>query len=400
MIDLFVEYTKDVTSPVIFRKWAMIWAIGAAAERRVWTRMNINHLYPNIFTFLVGPPGTGKTQALKPAANILRKSGAVKLAPNDVTKQSLLDALKGSTKAVLVPGQLAPMDYHYMGMIVPELSNFMSKYDVDLAGLLTDLFDCNDTNDETRRTSKASGMIVNPGLSLIAGSATKNLGATISGDLWGQGFMARVILVHSAERIPPDPFKENDWDESIRDELVSALARIGEMVGPMTWDIETQKALKGWIDSGQKPMPTHAKLAEYSTRRWMHLAKLSMIAALADERMLVLLEDFELAQSWLFEAEEGMPEIFKDMNAHKDGDVMEELHHNMMVLWTGTKRPISAAWMWNYLKSKVAVHSIPRVIETMEAAELISRVGGTEGLDALYIPIMGSARDRLGSGIL
>lgn len=384
LIDLYLEYTKDVVSPVIFRKWAAIHAIGAAVERRVWTRFNINRLHPNMFVFLVGPPGTGKTQALRPIQTILRKADPVTLSPNDVTKQSMLDALKKSPKVFM--DENGPTDYHYLDLIVPELSNFMSEYDAALAGVLTDLFDCGPSNEETRRSGNGSGMIVNPGVAMIAGTATKNLGKTVSGDLWGQGFMARVILVHSAEIIRNNPFDVSSFSEDIEKELVLGFERLGEMSGCMTWDVGAQTAMLRWQDSGHAPVPQHNKLAEYNVRRWLHCAKLAMIAALADERMIVYEEDFELAKTWLLEAEAEIPEIFKDMNQHSDGEILEELRSQMLTLYIRDKRAIHASFIYGFLRNRVASHSIDRMITVAEASGMMVRLAGTDGHDAQYIP--------------
>ena len=390
MIDLYLEYTKDVVSPERFRKWAAIHAIGAAVERRVWTRFNINRCYPNMFVFLVGPPGTGKTQALRPAQVLLRKADAVTLSPNDVTKQSMLDAMKKSPKVFMDNG--LPSDYHYLDLIVPELSNFMSEYDAALAGMLTDLWDCGPVNEETRRSGNGSGMITNPGVAMIAGTATKNLGKTISGDLWGQGFMARVILVYSAEVINSDPFMVSSFSEDIERELVQGFERLGEMSGEMTWDEEAKDAMRAWRAGGHKPVPNHNKLAEYNIRRWLHCAKLAMIAALADERMIVYKEDFDLALSWLLEAEIEIPEIFKDMNQHGDNEILEEMHSQMLTVFLSSgRRAISAQWVYSFLSKRVASHSIARMIEVAEASGMLVRSAGTSGTDATYIPKVSGA---------
>lgn len=377
-----------MVSPARFRKWAAIHAIGAAVERRVWSKFNINRMYPNLFVFLVGPPGTGKTQAMKPMFHILRKADAVKLAPNDVSKQSLLDAMAENTKVFFEKG--LPVDYHYLDLMITELSNFMSEYDGALAGLLTQLFDCEDSNEERKRTTKGSGMIINPGLAMLAGTATKNLGKTISGDLWGQGFMARVLLVHSAEIVPFDPFVETEYDADLERELIEAFARLGEMSGQMTWHDDARAAFVAYKDAHFAPVPTHNKLIEYNTRRWMHAAKLAMIAALSDERQIIYAEDVHMAVEWLLELEAEIPEIFKDMISGGDGEIMADTHNQLVQFWINNgKRAIPVSFIYRLLSKQVAAHSIERVIQVMENAGMISRMAGTQGADAYYVPKMG-----------
>jgi hypothetical protein len=352
----------------------------------MWTNFGRNKLYPNLFVFLVGPPGVGKTQALEPMAELLRKSGAVTIAPNDISKQGLLDALANASKGALLDGR--PFDYHFLALSIRELANFMSKYDMELTGLLTDLFDCPAVNEEVKRTHEKGKLIASPGISFIMGTATQNLGATISTEMWGSGFMARVIMVYSADEIiPDDMFQAIPVDDKVAEELVTGLRRVGEMKGPMSWDPEAQKLLHAFRLHQKDGAPIHNRLTHYVTRRWLHLGKLCMIAALSDERQHVDAEDYHTALEWLKCAEEEMPEIFKDMVSHEDGQIHEELRSYLMLLYQKSNRtPIHASVIYKFLLPRVASHSIPRIIEVTIAADYIRRVGGTEGDDAEYIP--------------
>ena len=61
----FLDYTAAIPSPASFRLWSAITAISGVLERKVWIQTAQSFLYPNLFTLLVGPPATGKTQAIK-----------------------------------------------------------------------------------------------------------------------------------------------------------------------------------------------------------------------------------------------------------------------------------------------------------------------------------------------
>lgn len=390
----FCASTDQLPSPRIFREAAAIWAVGSAGARKIWTQLVPNRpIYPNMFMFLVGPPGTGKTEAIVPTVEHLRKSDTVKIAPNDVTKQSLLDRLAKSPGAVTFEGPPpAIVEFHYMAVGIRELSNFMSQYDRDLAGVLTDLFDNPPVNDETKR-SGAGAIIVKPGLSLLAGTATKNLGATIGKDLWGQGFMSRVIMVYSAEQNELNFFADEDGESVISSDtvvlnhpLVAALSRIGGMKGRVYWAPEARAAFKEWADGGFQPAPSHPKLAEYLARRFLHVAKLACIFAMSRESMLIEGRDFFRARQWLERVEREMPEIFKEMTVHSDGEIAKELHMHCFALWVQHKRWIPYSTMASYLMTKVATRDIKRIIENAEEAGMFDRKAGTSGVNALYKP--------------
>lgn len=379
----------------------MIVAIGSCVGRRVWTELLEGlPIYPNFFVFLVGPPAVGKTQAMSPVAEHLRRSDTIKLAPNDISKQGLLDKLSKATQVVnkQIDGVLRVEEYHYLALWIRELSNFMSQYDSALAGVLTDLYDNPPVNDETKRGS-GDLVIVRPSISMLAATATKNLGATIGGDLWGQGFMSRIIMVYCGEKPKVKFFqkggvKREEYDPAI----VEALSRVGALRGEMTWAADAEDAFNTWAEEGFKPAPTHSKLGEYNGRRYMHTAKLAMVSALNDLRMEITLGDFLRAKNWLIAAERDMPEIFKEMTVHSDGEVIRELHMHLWALYARNKKPLDRAILVSFLTTKVASREIPRLLDAMEGAFLIDRMAGTDGLTAKYVPkmVQGDIPDDIG----
>ncbi len=318
----------------------------------------------------------------------LRQSQVCKLAPNDVTKQSLLDNLDGSPDAVTLLGLAGPsvMEFHYMAIGIRELSNFMNQYDSALAGLLTDLFDNPAINHESKR-SGAGKVIIRPGISLLAGTATKNLGVTIGKDLWGQGFMSRVIMVYSADQPSIEFFGESKDDAlEVNPALVAKLAKIGQLKGRVQWDDEAQALFREWYTGGQQPKPSHSKLVEYNARRFLHVAKLALISAMSDIRAVITGADFTRALAWLEAAERAMPEIFKEMTVHSDGEIAREMHMHAFALYSQARKPVHYSTLASFLMTKVAARDIKRIIENAEEAGMFDRVAGTTGTNAQYIP--------------
>ncbi len=105
----FFAYTADVHSPELFRRWTAITMIGAALERRVWVRTGPYATFPNMFTLLVAPPGTGK-KVIEKASELLgetmrpdTKIKAFHVAPQSITKAALIDTLKDAKQQTLTP---------------------------------------------------------------------------------------------------------------------------------------------------------------------------------------------------------------------------------------------------------------------------------------------------------
>lgn len=388
----FVDYTAGLPSPARFRQWAAIFAVGAAVRRRAWTSIAEGlPLYPNLFMFLIGPPAAGKTMAIVPAGEHLRQSETARIAPNDVTKQSLLDRLSKAPDAVTFTDPPQVIEFHYMALIIRELSNFMSQYDSALAGLLTDLFDNPPVNEESKRgrDDGKSVTIIRPSLGILAGTATKNLGSTIHKDLWGQGFMSRVLMVYSAERIRPKRFAPSTTNIDLTatsPALVEGLREIGNIKGYIGWSEQAQEAWLEWEANDFEPYPRHAKLVEYCGRRDITIGKLAMVSAMSELRETIELEDFLRAKGWLEEIEADMPEIFKEMTTHSDGMVLKELHMHAWALYARAKQPLAYSSLASYLYTKVASREIPRLIEAGESTGMFDRVAGTSGMTARYIP--------------
>lgn len=381
----YLEYSKDMPSPLVFRKWTAIHAVGASAERRVWCELGNLSVYPNLFIFLVGPPGTGKSVAINPMSGFLRKSQAVELAPNDMTKQGLLDALAKCTRGAVINGK--PFDYTYMSICISELSNFMPKYDVEMAGLLTDLFDCLAFNDEKKR-SGAGKLIPFPGLSFVMGTATENLGTLVPMHAWGSGFMARVIMVYSGtEVVPKDMFAKVANNTALGEDLSLSLRRIGQMKGEMIWHEEAREAIKHFRLNQTEGAPLHNRLTHYVKRRWIHLFKLCMIAALSEEEMFLTPAHYARGLEWLLAAEKDMVEVFKDMVTHEDGAIYEELKTFVLGLYmSNARKPIPNSAVVGFLAARASTAAVPRIIDIAMAADYIRRVAGTFGDDAEYVP--------------
>lgn len=397
-IDGFLQYTEGFSSPVIFRKWAAITAIGACLERRVWTITAKQPTFPNLFVLLVGRPGLGKSKPINAIRNLIRATKvegvfepACHLAPVDVTKASLYDYLAG--KKVRKPGpdpeaeQLEiNEDYHYHSafLAVSELSDLIRDHDTILLGALHSLFDCLPFVEEERRYRADNPIkIPRPQISLLGGTTPAYLSRTFPAAAFDEGFMARSILIYSGSHIEPDLFSEDEPDPLLARTLVEDLRMLGKMVGRMHFTPEAKEAITKWQKSGKQPAPNHPKLEHYNTRRMIHALKLATIAA-ADKANLNLIthEDFQQALEWMVEAEEAMPQVFMEMVGKSDGQIMNELYHFVAGIYNNPlakNQPIRKGLLVNWLRNKVPAWQIEKVIEVAVEAEILQKAIGVSG---------------------
>lgn len=67
----WMAYTSGLASPENYIQWGIIYVIAAALQRRVWCPPEHRRVYPNIYVTLVGKPGIGKGQVIRPVAELL-----------------------------------------------------------------------------------------------------------------------------------------------------------------------------------------------------------------------------------------------------------------------------------------------------------------------------------------
>jgi hypothetical protein len=343
--------------------------IGAVLEQRVWV-WTTSPLYPNLYIMLVGHPGTGKTRTVRLAKTLVSTLPEFHLAPISMTWASLVDTLIASKKFIIDPPR-EPVEYNSMYIAADEIGTFIHKYDPEMTDGLSAMYDP-DPYSQVRRTKDLKIRINSPQLSMVVGATPQRLMSLLPEDAWGQGFMSRVIMVFSDERIVGDDFDPKAQIKT--DDLEHDLLSISTLMGQFHVTQDYRDCINLWRGMGESPAPGHPKLTHYNSRRKTTVYKLSMISAVDKSDGLVLTrEDFNQAMSWLHEAENWMPEVFKAGSVNSDGQAMEEITHYLMIADKG--KGITEGQIIRYARDRVPLHSIVRVIEVLERSGQIFCIG-------------------------
>jgi len=104
-----VEVTANLESPVLFRKWTAIATIAAVLEQKVWITTS-SPMYPNLYTFLVAPPGGGKSRAIDLAHDLLHTLPDPYVAPTSINAASIIDHLLECKRIIIQPQMAATSD--------------------------------------------------------------------------------------------------------------------------------------------------------------------------------------------------------------------------------------------------------------------------------------------------
>lgn len=384
-IDGFTEYTSILSSPLIFRKWAAIGTIAAALERRVWVRTLGDDLFPNLYVVLVGPPGIGKSAAIRTGERLLRLVQDIQVAPTNVSSASIIDALGDAKRQIPFP---VYTEFNAIVAFASEFGNFLPAYDSTIMNLLTKVYDGEPIEDR-KRTKSISVKIDKPILSILGGTTPSYLNSFLPEGAWDQGFTSRSIFVYSGDRQIIDPFSESTEQvalERLYVNLLHDIKLIGKLSGRITFESGATEAIRTWHLAGGPPVPDHGKLLHYISRRTAHLLKLCMVAAVARGDLQISLADYQLALDWLIEAEALMPEIFKSMGSSSDSQVMEDTWHFIWTAWVKEKAPLPERRIVHFVQQRVPYHSVLRVIEIMVRSGVLEHCGPGPDGRATYKP--------------
>lgn len=309
----------------------------------------------------------------------------LKVAPRSVTRASLVDVLADAKRSIPVQGGANLVEYSSLQVAADEFGVLVSAHDLDFLSVLNKLYDNPPVHSEKRRTAKIDHTIINPQLTILAGTQPSFLANLLPEQAWGMGFMSRQVMIYSGTPIRVKLFKLTLKDQALRSCLLFDMGQMAEIMGQMHADDEVENELQRWYDEGMPPTPEHSKLVHYNGRRIMHINKLMMISSLSRNNSLqITMEDFTRARDWLLQAEIYMPDIFREMAGRSDAQVIHELHFFMFTLWSKSgHKPIHDTAIWNFLKTQLPSERISRVIETALRSNVIARVAGTTDF---YIP--------------
>ena len=330
-----------------------------------------SRLYPNLYTFLVGPPGVGKSRAIKTAVGLLRQMPEPHIAPTSVTMASLVDHMVESKRVIVqLHNKQAALEYNSILIAADELSAFMHEYNGELIAGLTTFYDTDQPYGQGRRVKDIRIMIKNPQLNIISGTTPRKLHDFIPDTAWDDGFTSRIIMIYSDEVIKIDIFKTARSD--MPPEFIHDLKIINSIAGEFGWTEAYAKAMNNWKDLGFDPLPRHPKLQHYCTRREAHMLKLSMIANVDRGSDQILdVPDFNKAMGWLLEAEATMPFIFKEGKGGADNRAMEEILHFI----NQHKEGVGEHHITNFARKHIEhAYNVVNVLNLMERSGIIRAV--------------------------
>lgn len=306
---------------------------------------SLGKIYPNCYIMLIGNPGTRKSTAIKTAKRMLSASGFTHFSAEKTSKEKFLLDLSGdsydgalrnagrregiSSSDVLaslnIPGVggFSDADVREVYICADEFNEFTGRGNLDFLSLLGSLWDWDDESAtwNYRLKNSQSVSIYQPTINILGGNTHSSLQEAIPLEAVGQGFMSRLLLVHSEPSgrkitFPSEP------PAALREGVLRIFAEIASNVrGPANIDSDAKHALD--IIYRTWPELDDFRFKHYSTRRFSHLLKLCLICAASRVSSNVSIRDVLFANTMLSHAESTMPKALGEFGKSKNSEATQ-----------------------------------------------------------------------------
>jgi len=266
----YIEWTRQTEPPTVFHYFVAATAFGSSLGRRVAYDKGAYKVFPSLRVMLLAPSGRcRKTSAANLGTSIYYKGGG-HLVADKVTPEALIDSLAESTSVLLY---------------APELAAFLGKqkYQEGMVPLLTAMFD--DPEEYVAKTiSRGSTVLKGVNISALFCSTVEWLKTSVPEDVFGGGFMSRLIFVvqESTPRCFPTP---PPLDAEVKATLVKRLRDMRHVKGTVVLSPAADAWHDNWYRTRRGVHASDKQFSGYFERKPDHLVRLAMINTLSQPHL-------------------------------------------------------------------------------------------------------------------
>ena len=331
-INLYLKYRANTEPPVFFHRWSILSAIGAYLGRDVGFELGDFTIHPNMYTMLIGVPGTRKSTAIKLAKKLLANTGYDHFSADKSSKEKFIMDLAGDTgisdeAADLINDSLwgADSDSRISEMFVAcdEFNNFIGNGNLEFVSLLGELWDYSGVYSNRIKNGK-SVVVHNPTISILGGNTPTGFSLAFPSQAIGQGFFSRLILVYSDPSPRKITFPEKSSDEDTK-YITDQLLRIKYISSCNPCTVSNSGKLLLDKIYRQDDYIDDVRFEHYRNRRFTHLLKLCLIHTYADFRSEITDEDIVCANTLLTHTERFMPKALGEFGDAKHAKVVHKI---------------------------------------------------------------------------
>lgn len=337
----YLRYTSNMEPPAIFNRWALITAIGAFLGRQYYFEHGHFHVNPNMYTMLMGTPGSRKSTAIKLVRKLIVEAGYTNIAADKSTKEKFLLDLAGeddepSQDVDILDKNLfgaAPNLDREIFITADEFNDFFGNGNIEFISLLGTLWDYSGVYKNRIKTGK-SVSIHNPTVSILGGNTPTGFSLAFPPEIIGQGFFSRILLIYgeSSGRQITFPKRPSPEDTAF---IVGFFREIKARVMGCAQLTPNAEKLCDRIYRAPSQIDD-VRFESYRQRRLTHLLKLALITSATRLSTTIGEEDILYANTVLSYAELFMPKALGQFGKAKNSDVAHKVYsiiHSQDKLW-------------------------------------------------------------------
>lgn len=337
---LFGEYFAllgDNESPNTYHRWALLTALGALIERRVYYQLGNTQIHGRLYVILSAPAGDRKSSAIISAKKLLRRAGFEKFAADQTSKEAFWEDLgkgyyddprsndlKSSEKEEPTLDQI---DFCSMGRTVficaDELADFLGRSDEQFSTNLGKLWD-SDLDEFRARFRSYKTYIEAPNVSMLGGITPQRLTRIFSVDAIGGGLFSRIIFIAARDR-KPKFFKPTRPDKAQYAKIVSHLEEVRDFYGEISSTPEAEALLKAIYESDELWEIPDQRFSHFASRRYEQLLRICVILCAMRLQSHLTPEVVREANTILVSAELMMPSALGQFGAARDAPVTQAI---------------------------------------------------------------------------
>lgn len=326
-LESYLEYAKATSEgPELFHFWSGVGAIGAALRRKVYIDQ-INFVWtPNFYIIFVAPPGVAtKSTTANIAGSLITSVPGLRLGPNALTWQMLVQTLAGACEGVPMPdGSFFNMSC--MSFIASELGSFLDFRDRQMIDVLVDLWDGKEGAWEKATKTQGTDTIQSPWINFMACTTPSWLKEQMPQAMIGGGFASRCVFVYASRKRKliayPKYSVKPAWVDKRREDLIHDLEAIAQLKGEYILDGDAIEFGSKWYETHWTKPEVHLQgedMAGYHSRKQTHIHKLAIVLAAArDDAGVVEMGDLQQAVKLMGIVEESMPEVFRNIHTTEE----------------------------------------------------------------------------------
>lgn len=351
----YLSYSSDTEVPTGFHRWSIITALGAYLGRQFYLQHGSFRIHTNMYSMLIGSPGTRKSTAIKLAKKLITEAGYLTIAASKTSKEKFLMDLAGDLGLDAPGGKDAEafLDQNLWGssdnqspaemfIMADEFNVFMGHGNVEFISMLGDLWDYDGVY-ENRIKSGKSLKINNPTVSILGGNTPTGFSQAFPTEMLGQGFFSRLMMIYGEPNGRRIPFPVNPDSEATA-AIISYLRNIKSHVfGSASLTASARGQLEAIYRSN--PRINDIRFESYSNRRFNHLIKLCLICAASRISNEIDIRDVTYANTILKHAEHSMPRALGEFGKSRNADVS----HKIIQLAESSDQVITYKDIWKHI---------------------------------------------------